>query len=114
MRDEGAAPLRIRCLYVGHTRLASGVPVIGTSAPGLRQVLPPEGPFKVGMEDAKALGNLIADFLDGAFDKGRLRGMVARWGENFTVEKMVEACETAYRDYLSLNQVPHRERMAAR
>ena len=68
----------------------------------------------MGVEDARALGNLIADFLDGAFDKGQLREMAARWGENFTVDKMVEAYEKAYRDYLSLNQAPHRERMTAR
>lgn len=84
--------------------LAAGVPVIGTSAPGLKDTLPPEWPLKVPVENATALGNLIADFVNGAFDKGQLREMAARWGENFTVDKMVEAYGTAYINYLSLKK----------
>jgi len=91
--------------------LAAGVPLIGASAPGLRETLPPEWPLTAPAENAKALGSLIADFLDGAFDRAKLSEIAARWGESFTIDKMVGAYEAAYRDYLSPIRTSHREKV---
>ena len=98
-RNEGLGLVAIESL-------AAGVPVIGTSAPGLREALPPEWPLKVGVEDAVALGHLITGFMNGIFDAEELSRVAMKWGKNFSIHKMVEAYETTYRDYLSLKQVP--------
>ena len=49
-----------------------------------------------------------------AFDEETLSETAAHWGENFTVDKMIEGYERAYRDFLSLKQTPHRKRMTTR
>lgn len=113
--DAIIVPSRVEGLCrVAIESLAAGVPVIGTSAPGLREALPPEWPLKVGVEDAVALGHLITGFVDGIFDAEELSRVAMKWGKNFSIHKMVEAYETTYRDYLSLNQVPDRGKMTAR
>ncbi len=109
--DAVVMPSRFEGLpLVALESLAAGVPVIGTSAPGLGETLPPEWPLKVPVENATALGKLIADFVGGAFNTEQLRERAARWGDRFTVDKMVEAYDTAYRDYLSLKKGPHEEK----
>lgn len=84
--------------------LASGVPVIGTSAPGLVETFPPDWPLIAAPEDAATLCHIIMKFLDGDFDNAQLREIGIRWhGENFSIDQMVSAYEQAYRDYLSLS-----------
>ncbi len=106
-RFEGLARVAVESL-------AAGVPIIATSAPGLREALPPRWPLTVPVEDHNALGNVIADFVDGAFDEETLSEGAARWGQNFTADKMIEAYETAYRDFLSFERTPRRERNMTR
>ena len=101
--DAVVVPSRFEGLCrVAVESLLAGVPVIGSSAPGLVTTLPPRWPLMVPPEDAGALGHLVRDFLDGKFDRARLRETAARWvGEKFAVDRMVTEYEAAYRSFLS-------------
>ena len=53
--------------------IAGGVPVIGTTAPGLIEAYPPDWPLTVPVENSDALSSLIIKFAGGAFDVGQLK-----------------------------------------
>ena len=81
--------------------LVGGTPVIGTGAPGLIETYPPDWPLLVPVEDSDALSNLIMKFTDGDFDKEQLKTIGKTWGEKFTIDRMVNAYEKAFQDYLN-------------
>ena len=79
---------------------ASGVPVIGSTAPGQIETYPPDWPLTVPVEDSGALSNLIIKFVDGAFDIEQLKTIAGNWGKQFTISRMVNEYEKAYHAYL--------------
>ena len=84
--------------------LVNGVPVIGTSAPGLNETYPPDWPLKVPIENSKALSDLIIKFADSNFNVEELKTIGKTWGEKFTISRMVDAYEKAFLDYLDTSK----------
>jgi glycosyltransferase involved in cell wall biosynthesis len=87
--------------------LVAGVPLIATTAPGLDEALPADWPLAVPPEDPAALAGMLAGFAGGAFDKSNLVAGASAWARRkYALEPMVEAYETAYRDYLQQRAAP--------
>jgi glycosyltransferase involved in cell wall biosynthesis len=84
-------------LVAGEALLA-GTPVVGTDAPGLREVLPPGYPLLAPVGDTAALARLLADVVA---DPGRFREMArALRGDierDFGLPRMLEGYRRVYR-----------------
>jgi glycosyltransferase involved in cell wall biosynthesis len=87
--------------------LVAGVPVIATTAPGLNEALPADWPLTVPPENAAALAERLAGFVGGEFNMSDLTSRASLWArQKFALEPMIEAYETAYREYLQQEPAP--------
>lgn len=81
--------------------MSEGVPLIGTTAPGLIEAFPPNWPLVVPVEDPQELSQVMVKFIDGRFNISELRKIAKDWGKQFNIDRMVDDHERAYVDYLS-------------
>lgn len=94
-RFEGLAIVALEALTMG-------VPVIGTTAKGLRESLPPAWPLMVPAEDATKFRAALVDLLDGNLDIEALGKRGQEWARaHYGVDRMVGEYEQAYEQYLS-------------
>ncbi len=75
----------------------AGVPLATTTAPGLAEVLPPDYPYSAAVDDAQALGGIVARLID---DPAAAREVVAPLRQvmmaRFSPEEMVQGYRQAY------------------
>ena len=85
---------------------AAGTCVVASDAPGLREVLPPEWPLVVPVEDPAALARMVAAVARGSWDLDAL-GRSARWhAERYSIDQASARYITAYQRYLNAD-LPH-------
>ena len=98
-RFEGLAIVALEALTMG-------VPVIGTTATGLRESLPPAWPLTVPVEDATKFRAALVDLLDGNLDIEALGKRGQEWARaHYGVDRMVSEYEKAYEQYLNQSKI---------
>jgi glycosyltransferase involved in cell wall biosynthesis len=81
--------------------ISAGVPVLATTAPGLRETLPPDWPLAFTPEKPPQLTRLLVDFLDQCYDLPTLSSDAKKWAlVHFGFDKMCERYETGYKNFL--------------
>lgn len=87
---------------VAQESMAAAVPVIATTAPGLRYAIPPDWPLAVPPDDPAALARMIVDFIDGTYNHLPLTETAGHWAaEQFSLKHAIEMHEDAYRRLLA-------------
>lgn len=84
--------------------LCQGVPIIVTSAPGLRETVPDWWPLVAPSEDWHAVGDVIRSCIDGAVDLVALGRRGREWASRqYGLTRVVLQHEKAYRELLASN-----------
>lgn len=82
--------------------LCQGVPIIVTSAPGLRETVPDWWPLVAPSEDWRAVGDVIRSCIDGAVDLVALGRRGREWASReYGLTRVVLQHEEAYRELLA-------------
>lgn len=77
--------------------LLSGVPLVATRAPGLREALPDGYPFSAEVDDAAALGTVLAGIIDAPeAARTRIEGYVPELAERFMPDSMIARYAQVY------------------
>jgi glycosyltransferase involved in cell wall biosynthesis len=100
--DAVLVPSRFEGLpLVALEALSAGVPILASTAPGLREAFPPGWPLAFTPEYSPQLTRLLADFLDHRYDVQKLSGEAKAWAvDHFGFDKMCERYETGYKNFL--------------
>jgi len=80
---------------------AASTPVLAARAPGLREVLPPDWPLFVPVEDPQALADSIRDYVRRRDMRPALAKKARDWAKNFSLETFTDKYVSAYERYLT-------------